>query len=771
MENKKCSPWLLCGFYLAAMALLTCCSSQKFIPEGQRVLSSVHLKSESKDIDLSQYRGYVKQEPNARWFSLLKVPLGIYCLSGRDSTDALNRFFRKIGEAPVLFDKERMVGSSNAIRLAMENRGYLHAEVKPRVEETGKRKVGVDFMLKPGSLYRIRTLDMVADDRCIDSILRAHESESLLKINMPCDAGILDSERERIVSLLHKEGYYKVLKNFMSFELDSVNGPEMMDLTLYFEGKTVSRDTSSIYNRFRIRDVIVNLNDENKQDGEKTDTMSYKGLKLCYKGHHQIRPSVISEQLVLRPGCIYNEEQVQTSYRNLNNLQVLRYSVIRFEEVDSAALDMQVTLHTGKINSLSAELEGTNTSGDLGVASSVTFSNKNIFRGSEVWTTKLKGAFEAITGLEGYNDQNFFEISAETHLSFPRFILPFVRQDNFNNGGSSELTVQYDSQNRPEFHRRVLTGAWSYRWLPADKRFQNKLDVLSMNYVFMPWISETFRKEYLENEHSRSSIIRYSYENLFIVNAAYNVIFNSSGMALTSGNSDRRNTYQIKLGIESAGNVLYLLANAFQSKKNSTGAFQLFNVAFAQYVKFDLDYSRSIAIDARNSFAFHGAFGLAVPYGNATIVPFEKTYFAGGPNSIRGWSVRQLGPGGYVGKDGKVDFLNQTGNMKLLFNMEWRTHLFWKAGGAFFVDAGNIWSTRNYKSQQGGLFKLDSFYKQIAVAYGIGIRFNFDYFILRFDWGMKAVNPIYPSGRDHYPLFHPVLKRDLTFHFAVGLPF
>ena len=180
---------------------------------------------------------------------------------------------------------------------------------------------------------------------------------------------------------------------------------------------------------------------------------------------------------------------------------------------------------------------------------------------------------------------------------------------------------------------------------------------------------------------------------------------------------------------------------------------------------------RSLRIDSRNTFAFHAAFGLAIPYGNSAVIPYEKRYFAGGANSVRGWNVRSLGPGNYVEKDGKVDFINQTGNMKLDLNFEWRTALFWKFNGAFFVDAGNVWNTRRYENLSGSQFRLRSFHKQLAVAYGLGLRLNLDYFILRLDAGMKAVDPAYPSGRGHYPLIHPKFSRDFALHFAVGLPF
>ena len=178
--------------------------------------------------------------------------------------------------------------------------------------------------------------------------------------------------------------------------------------------------------------------------------------------------------------------------------------------------------------------------------------------------------------------------------------------------------------------------------------------------------------------------------------------------------------------------------------------------------------NENIVIDSRNSLAFHLGAGIAVPYGNASVVPFEKRYFSGGANSVRGWSVRDLGPGSFPGDN---NFLNQSGDIKLDASIEYRTRLFWKFRGAAFIDAGNIWTLRDYEEQPGGAFRFNSFYKEIAVAYGLGLRFDFDYFILRFDGGMKAINPAYESGKDRYPLIRPDFGRDFAFHFAVGYPF
>lgn len=188
-------------------------------------------------------------------------------------------------------------------------------------------------------------------------------------------------------------------------------------------------------------------------------------------------------------------------------------------------------------------------------------------------------------------------------------------------------------------------------------------------------------------------------------------------------------------------------------------------------MKADFDYTRLFTFDWRNSLALHFDFGIAYPYGNSKILPFEKRYFSGGANSVRGWNVRELGPGKFKGTDGRIDFINQTGDMKLDFNIEYRTALFWKFNGAFFIDAGNIWTLRSYAEQPGGQFKFDEFYKQIAVSYGLGIRLNLDYFIMRLDMGVKAINPAYTTKKEHYPIIDPNFRRDVSFHFAVGLPF
>ena len=388
-----------------------------------------------------------------------------------------------------------------------------------------------------------------------------------------------------------------------------------------------------------------------------------------------------------------------------------------------------------------------------------------------MFSLKLRGAFEAITGLEGYIDQNYMEVSVEAGLTFPNFKLFGLDSRKYlMMHPTSEVSLMYDSQNRPEFHRRVLTSALRYRWRSVNELFRHRVDLIDLNYVFMPWISETFKRDYLNDADNRNAILRYNYENLFIMKLGYSFTYNSQG-SMISGADYGSNALGIRFNIESAGNLLYGFSNLLRASRNSEGQYTLFNIAYAQYVKGDFDISKSFRFDDRNSLALHMGLGIAYPYGNSSILPYEKRYFSGGANSVRGWSVRELGPGSFTGGDGRIDFINQTGDIKLDLNAEYRTLLFWKLHGAVFVDAGNIWTIRNYVEQPGGQFRFNTFWRQIAVSYGLGLRLNFDFFILRLDGGMKAVNPAYTDNYHHYPIIHPDFKRDFTLHFAVGLPF
>lgn len=759
----------LCLLPLLA-GLLAGCSAERFLQDDEKILAGVKMESDRRYPSPSAYRNYVRQEANSRWFNLAKVPLGIYCLQGRDTTTRWSRFIRRMGEAPAVYDPAVTEYSRQSLADALRGRGYRRSSVSADTTVRG-RHVYLHYRLSPGLPDYVADIRYSSDNPELLQMIREDSAQSRLYRGMPLDEEVLSAERSRIIASLREKGYYYLNKEFITFSADTAANDYGVDLTLHLR-IPAGADSAQAYALCRLGEVNIyeDITDEELSDS----TVTAAGANLHYARKRQLSARVYDTHVYLRPGNTYSEKSLSNSYGALNGLPIVSYSTVRFmpDERNDSLLNAEILVKTAKPHSISTELEGTNTSGDLGVAVVMGYTNRNIFRGAESLSLKLRGAYEAITGLEGYSNQHYVETSVEAGLRFPTLLAPLVGIHTKQRlKSASEVTLMYNSQNRPEFHRRLLTGTWAYRWTPnSDPRRQHRLDLLSLNYIFMPWISDTFRKEYLEGDDPHYAVLRHSYENLFIARTGYQFTYNS----IKSNTADglyQTNGYQIRAGVELAGNLLYGLSSLLHARQDKDGNYTLFNIAYSQYAKFDIDYAKSFIVNDRNSVALHLAAGIAIPYGNSTIIPYEKRYFAGGANSVRGWGVRQLGPGSYKGKDGKIDFINQTGNLKLDMSVEYRTHLFWKLHGAAFIDAGNVWNTRNYADQPGGQFRLNSFYKQIAVAYGLGLRLNFDYFILRFDGGMKAVDPGHPGGRDHYPVTHPRFGRDFTFHFAVGLPF
>ncbi len=697
------------GILLLTMAS---CAANKPLGDGEYRLHKVSVKTDDKIIDVSKLQPYIKQQPNGGLF--------------RSSN--------------VVYDTLLMRRTCSDMQNAMQNMGFLDASVEAETAVKG-RKIDVDYLLHPGEPYFIRHIDYDIQDKRIADILSPLTSHlSSLREGMRFSVDQLDNERKRLTKALNDQGFYKFHKNYISFTVDSMHGSRLLDVTMHLPLLLANRDSLPVpHPQYNIRQV---------------NFVSGDGDKL------HIRQSVLRENTWIEEGKPYSSSDLQRTYNQLGRLPAVRYTSIKFNELpDTTLLDCHIQVSTNKPNSLSFQPEGTNTSGNLGAAASLTYENRNLFRGSETFSMQLRGAFEAITGLEGYQNENYEEYSLESKLVFPRFILPFISHSyRKKSRASSELSVSYNLQNRPEFQRRLFNAAWRYRWTSTTGRTSYRADVIDLNYINMPWISATFKHDYLDSVSNRNAILRYNYEDLFIMKIGFS-------MSHTSGN----NAY--KLNVETAGNLLNATSRVLGKKENENGQYTLFGIAYAQYAKADFDYTHVLRFSPKNELVLHAGVGIAYPYGNSKVLPFEKRYFSGGANSVRGWNVRGLGPGKFHGTNGAIDFINQTGDMKIDLNAEYRTFLFWKINGAFFIDAGNIWTLRNYEEQPGGQFKLDEFYKQIAVAYGLGLRLNFDYFVLRFDMGMKAVNPAYETQKEHYAVIHPRLSRDFVFHFAVGLPF
>lgn len=754
---------------------LASCSATKFVPDGSYLLDEVKIHTDNKEIKPSDMRLYVRQNPNSKWFSTIKTQLYVYNWSGRDSTKWFNRFLRKIGDAPVIYNESDAIRSQEEIAKAVQNLGYMGASVK-RTTKTKKKKLKLFYEITSGKPYIVRTLKYDISDKKIAEYLRNDSTQSMLREGMLFDVNVLDAERQRITDYLLCNGYYKFNKDYITYTADTARNTHQVDLTLHLlPYKTYVGDTPKEHFQYKINKINFITDYDVLQSSalssiEINDSLHYNGFPIYYKDKLYLRPKVLVDNLRFASGDLYDERNVQKTYTYFGRLSALKYTNIRFFETqngDSTQLNCYVMLTKSKHKSISFELEGTNSAGDLGAAASVSFQHRNLFRGSETFMVKFRGAYEAISGLQpGYKNHNYTEYGVETSINFPNFLFPFLTSDFKRRiKATTEFGLQYNYQLRPEFSRTIASASWSYKWMQKQK-IQHRIDLLDISYLYLPWISSQFQEDYI-NKDKDNYILKYNYENRLIVRMGYNYSYNSAGGTLVN-NTITTNSYSIRAGFESAGNILYGISKMINMRKNKDGEYAILGIPYAQYLKGDFDFAKNIIIDHRNSLAFHAGIGIAVPYGNAKVVPFEKRYFSGGANSVRGWSVRNLGPGSFAG-DG--NFMNQSGDIKLDASIEYRTRLFWKFRGAAFIDAGNIWTIREYENQPGGVFEFDKFYKQIAVAYGLGLRLDLDFFVLRFDGGMKAINPKYKKAKKRYPIIHPRFSRDFAFHFAVGYPF
>ena len=524
---------------------------------------------------------------------------------------------------------------------------------------------------------------------------------------------------------------------------------------------------------FYVRDVVYVTNYDPVEmhdgfEGMEVVTMP-SGVKVIEDGERYLRLDVLDEANHIEPGQLYNAEAITRTYRALGRLNILKQiniDVRPLGKVDGVLMvDAYVLLQPDKSQTVSVSLEGTNSEGDLGFGVGLDYTHRNIFKGSEALNAKFKVSYESLSGdLSGLINDHYSEYSAQVGIKFPKFKAPLLTE-NFKRRiqASTELNTSFSYQRRPAYTRIIAGAGWKYVW--RDRGLQNRhtFNLIDLNYVYLPAFDNSFIKDIT------NPLLLYSYEDHFIMRMGYSFYHTNKQPASLLGKQFQTNIYTIRASAETAGNLLYAGSKIFGQKREDNDSYKLFGIRYSQYFKAEADYSFTHRFSERSSIAFHIGAGVAVPYGNSIVIPFEKRFYAGGANSVRGWGVRTLGPGSYDSSNSQAKFINQCGDIRLDANVEFRAKLFWVIELAAFIDAGNIWTIREYENQPGGKFEFGKFYKQLAAAYGVGLRLDFNYFLLRLDMGMKAHNPA--DGQEKWPLIHPNYKRDAAFHFSVGYPF
>lgn len=795
MKYRIFSFLLIIGF---SAILFNSCRSTKFVPDGEYLLASAKIKSDTKTISEWETETYIKQRPNFKTFEIFKLPLTIYNLSGRDTTKWINRVLRNAGEPPVIFDSSMVDRTSIDLKRMMTNKGFLNAEIEPQIKLT-RKKARVIYHIKSGEPYRIN--DYVIDvsdtvvtntflpiiplndksdnkrtitkmDFNIDSVLMRN---TLVKKNNIFDLDQLDLERERISSIFRKTGYYAFNKEYIGFVADTALDQHKVNLELniypYNQRGAGGQMASMPHPRYTIEDVSMYVDFNPLIDGDitryqRSSVYRKDGYNIIYgpRGKY-INPETLLDNCYIRPGVLYNEDMTTLTYSALSQLNILKNVNIRFEESSENKLRCIITCVPDKRQGISAEIEGTNSSGFFGLGGSLGYLHRNIFKGSEQFSIKGFAAYEAITPSFSSFKDNYFEVGGETALTFPRFMFPFLSNSYKRRiHASTQFSTDYTYQRRPGyFTRTVISSGIKYTW--QDRRssaIRHTVDLVDIGYIHIPNLNSAF-KEKLSDQ-----ALQYSFKDQFIMSTGYT--FSKTNLNSTGSNRKNQSVYSFRASIETAGNLLSLIAKIADVQSDSLGSKKILNTNFAQYVRGTAEYSKSIRIDEKNSIAWRIGGGLAYPYGNFKQIPIQKRFFSGGANSVRGWGVRELGPGSMYKKDDT--FYDHSGDIKFDAGVEYRSKIFWVLELGAFIDAGNIWTIKEYPDQPGGQFKFDQFYKEIAMAWGLGLRLDFDFVLIRLDCGWKAYDPANNPESTKWPIKDPLkLKKNTSWHIAVGYPF
>ena len=765
--------------FMACILLLASCNSTRFVPEGKYLLNRISVRSDNKNLKHDELKIHVRQKENLRILGVLKFHLGVYNLSsGKKGNDWLKR----VGEAPVLYDEFQTQKSKDQLQIFLKNKGYYNAVVKDSlVINQAKKKLNLIFNIKAGNPYRIRNYTYYIKDKSLQDAILKDSVNQLLKSNDIFDLDVLNAERQRITTNLKNRGYYKFSEELVSFQADTNFYRHQVDLTMNVDDALLNNDEAEVvaHQKYKIRNYLIypdfkTVDLTGVQQEQKSDTLTDKDYSFIYSGRLKYRPILFYNLNRMKDSTWFCLQNAEKTYRALNRLKQFKLINISFAETNALAkdsiplLECKMQLSPLPSQNFSIDVEGTNSSGNLGVAGNLNYQQRNVFGGAEVLDIQLRGARERQQTLQGNNRFNFNtqEFGFETSLTIPKFL-------SFINGNrrfsfqipETRFSAGYNYQNRPDYTRTITNLKFGYIWKTSEYIFHT-LNLLDLNYVNLYKFNEVFINSI------KDLYIKSSFTDHLISASNYSWMYNTQ-------NVNKRDDYKFfKLNIESAGNLLSIYSRLVNKAKivdidTITGIrnsyYEVLNTRFAQYLKGDFEYRYGHMIDKSSSVVGRAFFGIGVPFGNFNVLPFEKKYFTGGANGIRAWQVRSLGPGSYnVPSD---VYPNQSSDIKLEANLEYRFKFFWRVEGAFFMDAGNIWAINYKDNREGAVFKMDTFYKQIAVGSGFGLRFDFTYFLFRLDLGVKMRDPSAAEGKRFIPGNYQLSSDQFNLSFAIGYPF
>lgn len=778
--NRKTVTRGICYFSLISFILICSCNPTKYVPEGETLLDNNRISVDKEGIRKSDLIPYIKQKPNKKIFGA-RFHLGLFNLSNINKNKWPHSWLRNIGEEPVVYDQAATEKSVDQIRSYIASKGYFDSRVTDSIKSIN-RKSEVFYNINLKAPYTVRNLYYEFADSMIRKLFNFDSVNCLIERGKPYDVDVLQAERTRFERFIKDRGFYGFSTDHIYFRIDSTIGNRQVNI--YYGIRNFMRlEKNGVpvfvpHSTYRIRNIYIypdfvprDVLEGGEAYLQSLDTLNYKDyIFISPREKPGLKYDQILHSLYLRPGSVYNVSNTEQTQNHLMTLKTFRLVNIFFKEIDlngaekdkdkELLLDCFIQLTPLDQQSYKIELEGTNTTGDFGGALNLVYQHKNLFHGAELFNLKLKGSYEALSQNDTLRKlRSTQEYGIETSLRFPKFLLPVLKAERFikKYNPSTTIIAAYNYQKMPFYTRTMANASFGYTWNARTYR-THIVNPLQLNLVNLLSIDESFRKKI-----DTTSYLAYSYKDVMILGGNYSFIFNNQKIQKS------KDYWFLRLNAEVSGNMLSAVSKlAGLTKKN--GSFNILGQPYAQYFRADVDIRYNVILNDVSSTVYRGFLGIGIPYGNSKAIPFEKQYFGGGANGIRAWQVRSLGPGSY--KHEETGFINQTADIKLEANAEYRFKLFWILEGALFLDAGNIWTYNTDESRPGSKFVLKYLLDDMAVGTGTGLRFDFKFVIGRLDMGMKLRDPAIHDGSKWIVAERKYnFRDDFTIVLGIGYPF
>ncbi len=759
--------------FCLVLIFLSSCSLNKYIPEDELLLKKNEVKTMSKDVDFSNSdaAAYLLQKPNSSFFGI-RAFVWVYYITEK-SDGKIGKWINKtIGDEPIYFNKELKDNSITEIDNYLNDVGYFNSDINVKTK-IKKRKIKVTYEIDPAKPYVIDSVSYNINDSVLSSYI------DRIKGNLPIQKGIIynafkfDDERDIITEYLKNNGYYYFTKDYIFMEVDTNYADHKANVRISIND-VVDPITQKKENhkQFIINNIYI-YPSGNNFNNDNIDTITYHyrtvrkridSLNFVYSEDPKIRFKTFDNMIHIHSGSLYNLNSVNNTYKALNNLKIFNLNKIDFNPVESDndrvnLLNCDITLNRSKLNYYNIQLEGTNSSGDLGILGSLTYRNKNIFRGSEIFNISLKAGTQMQSVFDTDGNTSLFntkEFGIESSIYFPKFLSPIpLTSFAIEYQPRTTLTLGYNIQVRSIYTRQITTLTYGYNWM-KNRYIQHIFTPITLNSVKVD-PTEQF-KEILELETNQR--IKNQYTSHLILGLDYTYIYNNQNIRFL------KDFFYFKGNIQSSGNFLSLFNNT-SLIKNIDDNHEIFGIRYAQYIRFSFDFRYFKYMSKERQIVTRFMLGLGVPYGNSNEMPFEKSFYAGGANGMRGWQFKELGPGTFSNPDNLN--IERIGDIQLELNIEYRFPIYGIFKGAIFSDIGNIWTSKESETFVGGEFKFDTFYKQLAVDAGLGLRVDISFILFRLDVATPIVNPAYPEGERWRG--SKIQLRDFIINFGIGYPF